>query len=107
MKTNKILAVALSAGLVLGGASVAHAGGSGGAGGSTAEQPVDPDALNAAKTEAIYKLMAAGKSIDEANAIVRDAKTIDELNTAVEKALNPTPDPNPNPDLILKLMLML
>lgn len=29
MKTNKILAVALSAGLVLGGASVAHAGGSG------------------------------------------------------------------------------
>lgn len=40
MKTNKVLAIALSAGLVLGGASYAHAGGSGGSG-SAVEQPAE------------------------------------------------------------------
>lgn len=64
MKTNKILAVALSAGLVLGGASVAHAGGSGVS--STEEhQPAD---LDKAVKDAEAELKKAEGELAEAKA---------------------------------------
>lgn len=73
MKTNKILAVALSAGLVLGGASYAHAGQSGGSSGTT---QVAPDAKAKAEKE-LTELKKQAVAIVESNF---DAGNIDETS---------------------------
>lgn len=78
MKNKKLLALALSTGLVLGGASNALA----------AE---DPDALYNAQSEAYYELVLNDKLTPENEAKINNAKSVEEVN-AIVKELVPTPD---------------
>lgn len=85
MKTNKILAVALSAGLVLGGASYAHAGSSGG----SVEQPAEKTLydLDQDVQKAEKELNDAKAKLDEENAKEeKDEEAIKEAKKAVETA---------------------
>ena len=101
MKTNKLLAVALSAGLVLGGASVAHAGQSG----SSTEQPAEKtlydldqdvqkakeekaaaDAAVANKKEVIERVKAKEDTPQNQRRLANEQKELEELEAKAKAA---------------------
>lgn len=88
MKTNKILAVALSAGLVLGGASVAHAGQSGGSSSGPVVEEKQPADLDKAIKDAEAELKKAEGELAEAK---------DELAELWAEGANAGSDDDTNP----------